>query len=71
MWFFFIDYWNFFFKCDAFIAEYGPYIVQLAADDLDPEGVCEELTLCGTDPKKTILDEYSGNDSEPNQLYQN
>lgn len=43
-------------QCQSFVDEYGPYVVQLIADDLEPEAVCEELNLCGNDPKKTALD---------------
>lgn len=34
-------------QCKSFIEEYGPYVVQLIATDLDPETVCGNLKLCG------------------------
>jgi len=40
-------------ECDAFISEYGPYVIQLIAADLDPEQVCAQLNLCGHTNKKS------------------
>jgi saposin len=33
-------------QCESFINEYGPYIVQLVAQDLDPQSTCASLKLC-------------------------
>lgn len=35
-------------QCESFISEYGPYIVQLVAQDLDPHSTCASLNLCET-----------------------
>lgn len=43
-------------QCNSFIEEYGPYVIQLIATDLDPETVCKNLKLCGNpSPPKPIL----------------
>lgn len=34
-------------ECNSFIDEYGPYVIQLIAVDLEPEAVCTNLKLCG------------------------
>lgn len=33
-------------QCTAFMNEYGPYVVQLIAADLDPDSACAALRLC-------------------------
>lgn len=33
-------------QCSAFINEYGPYVIQLVANDLDPDVTCAALKLC-------------------------
>jgi len=43
-------------ECVAFITEYGPYVIQLIAADLDPKEVCTELKLCGDEKKMTSFD---------------
>jgi hypothetical protein len=37
---------NFQFKCNSFITEYGPYVIQLISDEIDPNIACESLKLC-------------------------
>ena len=33
-------------ECKAFVDEYGPMVVKLLLEELDPEKVCETLSLC-------------------------
>jgi len=33
-------------QCNAFLDEYGPYVIQLLAADLDPQQTCTALKLC-------------------------
>jgi len=33
-------------QCTAFMEEYGPYVMQLIADDIDPEEACVSLKMC-------------------------
>ena len=37
-------------ECKSFIEEYGPMIVKLLLQELDPKTVCTELGLCSSKP---------------------
>lgn len=47
-------------ECKAFITEYGPYVIQLIAADMDPQEVCTELKLCGDVKELTSFDVRNG-----------
>lgn len=57
-------------ECFAFVNEYGPYVIKLIATDLDPQSVCQELSLCGQNRKKTVFDMLDHQMSS-NKLYKN
>ncbi|CAF0924419.1 unnamed protein product [Brachionus calyciflorus] len=42
-------------QCTAFVTEYGPYVIQLVAADLDPEVTCAALKLCENPPQNAFL----------------
>ena len=42
-------------QCSAFINEYGPYVVQLIAADLNPQTACAALKLCDKTVEKESL----------------
>ncbi|RNA12359.1 proactivator polypeptide-like [Brachionus plicatilis] len=42
-------------QCSAFINEYGPYVVQLIASDLDPDVTCAALKLCEKTMQRDLI----------------
>jgi len=53
-------------QCSAFINEYGPYIVQLLANELDPETTCVALRLCDKSIEKKSLRSILANNHHTN-----
>jgi len=39
-------------QCSSFINEYGPYVIQMIADDIDPSSTCQTLNFCEAGKKK-------------------
>jgi len=42
-------------ECGAFINEYGPYVIELIAADLEPEDVCAKMKFCGASAEKNLF----------------
>lgn len=57
-------------ECEAFVNEYGPYVIQLIATDLEPRAVCEELRLCGDNKIQTVFDKEDLK-QQRNYMYRN
>lgn len=49
---------TFFYQCKAFVDQYGPYMLQLLAEDLDAHTVCIKMKLCKEKEAKTPYKDF-------------